>query len=386
MKVGFSDSEVAWLTELRRDLHRHPELSWRESATAERLERALADLGASAITRIAGTGVAARIPGRRPGGPVVAIRGDIDALPIQEATGLPYASEVPGVMHACGHDVHATWAVGAALLLSRAPADGDVIILLQPAEEAAEGASAVLASGVLDGVTAIFGAHVDRRYQVGQVVASEGPLAASADFFRIELTGAGAHGARPHEAADPIVGAATLVSALQTLVSRRVDPAAPAVVTVATINAGTADNIIPDRASLSGTIRTVDPSSRALLREELRHLSEHVAAAHHLQARVTFAAGTPPIVNPPGPTAWARAAVHAVLGPGGCVPLAGTNMGGEDFGFYLERMAGCFLRIGAREPGGAWLPAHSPTFQAAEESIFIGAAVLAETARRATAD
>jgi amidohydrolase len=275
--------------------------------------------------------------------------------------------------------------VGAALLLSRAPADGDVIILLQPAEEAAEGAAAVLASGVLDGVTAIFGAHVDRRYQVGQVVASEGPVAASADFFQIELTGAGAHGARPHESADPIVGAATLVSALQTLVSRRVDPAIPAVVTVATINAGTADNIIPDRASLGGTIRTVEPASRALLREELRHLSDHVAAAHHLQARVTFAAGTPPIVNPPGPTAWARSAVHAVLGPEGSVPLAGTNMGGEDFAFYLERMPGCFLRIGAREPGGAWLPAHSSKFHAAEDSIFIGAAVLAETARRATA-
>jgi amidohydrolase len=383
--LGFSPADVAWLTELRRALHRHPELSWQESATADRLERALAELGASGIMRVARTGVMARIPGRRPGAPVVAIRGDIDALPIQEATGLPFASEVPGVMHACGHDVHATWAVGAALLLSRAPADGDVIIVLQPAEEVAEGAAAVLASGALEGVTAIFGAHVDRQYEVGEVVASEGPVAASADFFRIELTGAGAHGARPHEAADPIVGAATLVSALQTLVSRRVDPAVPAVVTVATINAGTADNIIPDRASLSGTIRTVEPGSRALLREELRHLSEHVAAAHHLRARVTFAAGTPPIVNPPGPTGWARGAVEAVLGSQRCVPLAGTNMGGEDFAFYLERMPGCFLRVGAREPGGVWLPAHSPKFHAAEESIFIGAAVFAETARRATA-
>jgi amidohydrolase len=385
MIAGFSEREVAWLTELRRDLHRHPELSWQETATAERLERALAHAGARDIARIAGTGVIGRILGRRPDAPVVAIRGDIDALPIQEATGLPYASEVPGVMHACGHDVHAAWTVGAALLLSRAPAEGDVMILLQPAEETAEGATAVLASGALDGVDAIFGAHVDRRYAVGEVVAVEGPVAASADFFQIELTGAAAHAARPHESADPIVGAATLITALQTLVSRRVDPAIPAVVTVATINAGSADNIIPDRALLGGTMRTVEVSCRALLREELRHLADHVAAAHHLQARVTFAAGTPPVVNPPGPTAWARAAAHAVVGPERCMPLAGTNMGGEDFAFYLERMPGCFLRVGACEPGGAALPAHSPRFHAAEESIVIGAAVLAEAARRASA-
>jgi amidohydrolase len=386
MMLGFSDEEVAWLVELRRALHRHPELSWRETATAERLERALAVAGASGIERVAGTGVVARIRGRSGAAPTVAIRGDIDALPIEEATRLPFASEVPGVMHACGHDVHAAWTVGAARLLARSPAEGDVVILLQPAEETAEGALAVLESGVLEPVTAIFGGHVDRRYEVGHVAAVEGPVAAAADFFRIELAGAGAHGARPHEAADPIVGAATLVSALQTLVSRRVDPAAPAVVTVGTINGGTADNVIPERVSLSGTIRALDAATRALLREELRHVAEHAAAAHHLQAEVSFGAGTPPVVNPPGPAVWARLAVESVLGSQACVPLAGTNMGGEDFGFYLERMPGCFLRIGAREPGGAWLPAHSPRFQAAEASIFVGAAVLAETARRASSD
>ncbi|MBA2458300.1 MAG: amidohydrolase [Gemmatimonadales bacterium] len=381
----FSDDEVAWLSGVRRDLHRHPELSWREEGTAARLESALTALGATQVSRVARTGVMARMPGRRPGGPAVAIRGDIDALPIQEATGLPFTSEVPGVMHACGHDVHATWAVGAAMLLRKVPAEGDVVILLQPAEEAAEGAAAVLESGALDGVSAIFGGHVDRRYQVGQVVAQVGPVAASADFFEIEITGAGGHGARPHECADPIVGAGALIVAIQTLIARRLDPAVPGVVTVATVHAGTADNIIPDRATLTGTVRAVDPGSRAFLLEELRHLSEGVAAAHRLSARVTFAQGTPPIVNLPGPTAWASEAIGAVLGAGAEVPLAGTNMGGEDFAFYLERMPGCFLRIGAREPGGAWLPAHSPGFYAAEESVFVGAAVLAETARRASA-
>jgi amidohydrolase len=382
---AFTSDEIAWLSTLRRDLHRNPELSWQEEGTAKRLEHALTALGAADIVRVAGTGVLARIPGRRAGAPVVAIRGDIDALPIQETTGLPFSSEVAGVMHACGHDIHATWAVGAALLLRKAPADGDVLILLQPAEEAAEGASAVIRSGALDGVAAIFGAHVDRRYEVGQVVVQDGPLAASADFFRIELTGAGAHGARPHESADPIVGAATLIAALQTLVSRRLDPALPGVVTVATIHAGTADNIIPDHALLTGTVRAVDAASRALLIEELRHVSERVAEAHHLTARVTFDQGTPPVVNLPRPTAWAREAVRSVLGPGADVPLAGTNMGGEDFAFYLERMPGCFLRIGAREPGGPWLPAHSSGFYAAEESALVGAAVLAATARRAAA-
>ncbi len=384
-REAFDDEEVARLTTLRRDLHRHPELSWQEEQTAARLEQELRSLGASGIRRVAGTGVLAVVPGRTSGAPLVAIRGDIDALPIQEATGLPFASEVPDVMHACGHDVHATWAVGAALLLLKAPAERDVVILLQPAEEAAEGAAAVLRSGALAGVAAIFGAHVDRRYEVGQVVVHEGPIAASADFFEIELIGAGAHAARPHESADPIVGAGALIGALQTLVSRRLDPAMPGVVTVGTIHAGTADNIIPVRATLTGTVRAVDTASRELLLDELRHVSERIGAAYHLEARVTIARGTPPIVNPPRLTAWAREAVGATLGPGAAVPLEGTNMGGEDFAFYLEQIPGCFLRIGAREPGGVWLPAHSPGFYAAEESAFVGAAVLAETARRAAA-
>ena len=380
----FTGDELVWLTELRRELHRHPELSWHEEHTAARLEAALARAGAQDVRRVAGSGVLGRVPGRRRHRPLVAIRGDIDALPIQEATGLPFASEQPGVMHACGHDIHATWAVAAALLLCKAPAEGDVLILLQPAEEAADGAAAVLESGALDGVRAIFGGHVDRRYELGQVVAQAGPIAASADFFEIELTGAGGHGARPHEAADPVVGAAALVGALQTLVSRRLDPGIPGVLTVATIHAGIADNVIPDRAVLTGTVRTVDPASRALLRDELRHVTKHLAAGYHLQAKVTFDRGTPAVVNASGPAAWAREAVTAVLGVESLVPLVGTNMGGEDFAFYQERLPGCFLRVGAREPGGPLLPAHSPGFYAAEESAFIGAAVLAEAARRAS--
>ncbi len=381
----FADAEIDALVALRRDLHRHPELSWREERTASRLEEALRALGLADVRRVAGTGVVARVPGREAGAPVVAVRGDIDALPIEEATGLPFASETPGVMHACGHDIHATWAVGAAMLLARRPAAGDVLVVLQPAEEVGGGALRILESGALDGVSAIFGGHVDRRFAVGAVVADAGPLAASTDSFRVELLGAGSHGARPQESADPIVGLGALIGALQTIVSRRVDPASPAVVTVGTVKAGTASNVIPETATLTGTLRATTPETRALLADEVRRIAEQIAAAYRLEARVKVSAGTPPIVNPPDAAAIARAAAVAVLGERAVVPFGVTNMGGEDFAFYLERIPGCFLRVGAREEGGQRVAAHSPRFSAAEGSIFVGAAVLAECARRASA-
>lgn len=376
----FTREEIDTLVALRRDLHRHPELSWQEHATSDRLAATLAAAGIGDVRRVAGTGLVARIRGKN-AGRLVAVRGDIDALPIEEATGLPYSSEVPGVMHACGHDIHATWAIGAALLLARSPAAGDVLVVLQPAEEIGEGARAILDSGALDGVSAIFGAHVDRRFTVGQVVADAGPLAASADTFEIVLTGKGAHGARPQESADPVVGAAALIGALQTIVSRRLAPAAPGVVTVGTIHAGTAPNIIPESATLSGTVRATDPESRALLLGEVQRLAHSVADSYRLQATVTMRDGTPPLVNPTDAAGWARTAVTRVLGPDAAVPLGTTNMGGEDFACYLERIPGAFLRVGAREPGGERWAAHSPRFHAAEASIFVGAAVLAESAR-----
>lgn len=377
----FTASEVDLLLQLRRDLHRHPELSWKEERTAARLVEALSALGIDDVRRVAGTGVVARVPGREAGAPVTALRGDIDALPIQEATGLPFASEVPGVMHACGHDVHASWAVGAAALLRRTPARGDVIVVLQPAEEAGAGAAAILGSGALDGATAIFGAHVDRRFELGQVVAQAGPLAASADSFRIDLRGRGAHGARPHEGADPIVGAAALVTALQTIVSRRLDPATAAVLTVGSIHGGQAPNVIPEQVQLTGTLRATRPDVRRALQDGTRSLAESIATAYGLTAAVTFEAGTPPVVNSAREADWARLATERVLGPDAIKPLGLTNMAAEDFAFYLERMGGCFLRIGAREPDGEATPAHSPRFAPAEGSLFIGAAVLAECAR-----
>ena len=378
-----ADARDALVT-LRRDLHEHPELSFAERRTCERLHAALAPLDTRRLDRVAETGLVARIRGRDPAAPLVAVRGDIDALPIQEATGLPFASRTPNVMHACGHDVHASWAVGAAYLLAMTPAQGDVLVVLQPAEETGRGAAAVLESGALDDVRAIFGGHVDRRFAVGQVVAEAGPLAAAADTFRIELTGRGGHGARPQEGADPIVAAAALVGALQTIVSRRLDPARAAVVTVGTIHAGSAPNVIPDSAVLEGTLRAVDADTRQTLHEEMRRLAGTLAGAYGVSARVAIDLGPPPIVNPPEAAAWARTATVAVLGQQALTPLGTLNMGGEDFAYYMERIPGCFLRIGAREAGGEPIPAHSARFYAAEESLFIGAAVLAETARVAS--
>lgn len=372
------------LTALRRSIHQDPELAFQEERTAVKLEEALRSIGVKDVTRVAGTGIVARVPGSGRGAPVLAIRGDIDALPIAEETGLPFASRNQGVMHACGHDVHATWAVGAAALLMERPARGDTLIVLQPAEEVGRGAVAILASGALDGVQGIFGAHVDRRFEVGVVVADAGPLAASADTFDIELQGQGAHAARPHEARDPVVAAAALVMAIQTIVARRLNPAVPGVVTVGQISAGSAPNVIPDRAQLRGTIRAVDAPSRQLMMEELKRLAHSVAAAHGVSARVDVPEGTPPVVNPAAMTEVAREAVRRVLGEHALSPLGFVNLAGEDFAYYMERMPGCFLRVGAREAGGPMIPAHSPRFVPAEESLFVGAAVLAECARVAS--
>jgi hippurate hydrolase len=377
----FAPSLTTALSALRRDLHRHPELAFQETVTAVRLLAALTELGIDDVRRVGVSGLVARIPGRDRRAQPVAVRGDIDALPIHEATGLPFASEVAGVMHACGHDVHATWALGAAALLREHPAEADTLVVFQPAEEIGTGALSILESGALDGVRAIFGGHVDRRFDVGTVVADVGPLAASADTFDIELIGSGAHAARPHEARDPVVALGAVISALQTIVARRLNPATPGVVTIGTVSAGTAANVIPDRARLGGTVRAVDASSRAMMLGELRRVTETIAAGLGVRAQVTFDRGTPPVVNPAEATSWARRAAASLLGEQNVVPLGFLNLAGEDFAHYLEHMPGCFLRVGAREPGSETIPAHSPSFYAAEESVFVGAAILAECAR-----
>lgn len=374
------------LIALRHDLHRRPELAFEERETQARLRRELEALAPAALETIAGTGLVVRIAGRDRGAPVAALRGDIDGLPIHEETGAPFASEVPGRMHACGHDVHAAWAAGAAALLAAEPPAGDVLVVFQPAEEIGRGAAEVLASGALEGVAAIFGGHVDLRFEVGEVVAQAGPLAASSDTFRVVLGGGGAHGARPHEAADPVVGGAALVAALQTVVSRRLPPGTPAVVTVGAFHAGAAPNVIPDRAELAGTLRAQDPGVREALRHAVESMAQAIGALHGLEVAVELGDGTPPLVNPERGTAWARRATEDVLGEGALRPLGLINMAGEDFAVYLERIPGCFLRVGARRPGARPVPAHSSRFLPADEAVVVGAALLARCARVASED
>lgn len=380
----FSDADRTFLVELRRSLHRRPELSWKETQTQARLREALLGVGITDIRETAGTGLVAHIPGRKPGGASVAIRGDIDALPIQEETNLPFSSMHDGVMHACGHDMHATWAVGAGMLLARDPAVGEVRILLQPAEELGEGAPRVLAEGALDGVKAIFGGHVDWRFAIGEVVATPGPLAASTDTFEIAFKGRGGHGARPQDTLDPIVGLAAFVGDVQTIVSRRLDPALPGVITVGTFHAGSASNVIPEVARCGGTIRATTPATRALLCEELERLASAVAAAHRLTAEVTLSEGTPALMNGARSAAWAQAAVTELLGADALKSLPVANMGGEDFAFYTEQIEGCFMRIGTWSEGRSRAGVHTPRFDPDEDALFVASAVLAECARRAS--
>ncbi len=385
IREQFTDADRTFLAELRRSLHRRPELSWKEKQTQARLREALQACGITDVRETAGTGLIAHIPGSGGKGPAVAIRGDIDALPIQEATGLPFASQNDGVMHACGHDMHATWAVGAGLLLARSPAVGEVRVLLQPAEELGEGAPKVLEDGALEGVSAIFGAHVDWRYTVGEIVATPGPLAASTDTFEILFHGRGGHGARPQDTIDPIVGLSAFVCDLQTIVSRRLDPALPGVVTVGQLEAGSAPNVIPESARCTGTVRATRPDTRKLLLDELERVANAVAAAHRLTCTVRITEGTPPLMNGARGSAWMQDSARHLLGEASLRELAVANMGGEDFAFYTERIEGCFARIGTWREGRSRAGVHTPRFDPDEDALFIASALLAESARRASA-
>jgi len=381
----FTAEERDQVIALRRGLHAHPELSWQERGTQTRLVAALAHAGISDVRVIAGTGLVATIPGTRAGAPVIALRGDTDALPITEETGLPFASQNAGVMHACGHDMHSAWAVAAGMLLKKHPAEGEVRLILQPAEEVGEGATKVIESGALDGVHAIFGAHVDWRFTVGEVVATAGPLAASTDTFEVVFHGRGGHGARPQDTLDPVIGLGAFIMEVQTLVSRRLDPGLPGVVTVGVVQAGIASNVIPERARCAGTIRATTPDARKLLCDGVRALADGVAATHGLRAEVTLSEGTPPLVNTEQAATWARAATAAVLGADALRSLATANMGGEDFAFYTERMEGCFMRVGTWSEGRSRSGVHTPRFDPDESALVVAGAVLAECARVASA-
>ena len=371
------------LVAFRRELHRHPELAFQEKQTAERICRELDRIGIAYKSGVAETGILAEIPGGD-GGPAVALRADIDALPILEETGLAFASENEGVMHACGHDGHTTMVLGAAELLAR---DGALLapvrVLFQPAEERGAGAKAMIAAGALEGVAMIFGGHVDRNYETGVIVTHAGAVNASTDAFSIEIQGKGGHAARPHESVDSVVVGSMLVMAIQTIVSREVNPAHPTVVTVGRFEAGTASNVIAGRALLEGTIRTQETPVREGIIQSLTRICDSVANLHNAHIKMSVREGVPPVINPPEMAEIARRAASVVVGEDNAVPLHGANMGGEDFSYYLQTIPGCYVRLGMRAPGRESFPAHSSKFDFDEAVLPIGARYFYEVAKLA---
>ncbi|MBX3327746.1 MAG: M20 family metallopeptidase [Nitrospira sp.] len=369
------------LVVLRRTLHQYPELSGQETRTASAIGKFLYDLGIHHRMNIAGHGVVADIPGDS-GVPCVVLRADMDALPIQEETGLEFLSVHHGVMHACGHDGHTTMLLGAAALLSQEPdLPAPVRLIFQPAEEKGTGAIAMIKEGALDGAGLIFGGHLDRHYHPGTIVVSEGPVNASSDNFAVEIIGQGAHGARPHESIDAVVVGSLMIMALQTIVSREVDPARPSVVSVGQFHAGTAPNVIAGQAKLEGTVRAQDPAVRQQLLNSVRRIAESIGQLHGAKIYVTVTEGTPPLVNDAVMAGLARRAAIEAVGEANVLPLKTANMGAEDFSYYLEKIPGAYVRFGGQVPGREGYPAHSSKFDFDEEALAVGAAYYRAIAR-----
>ncbi|MBB5958927.1 hippurate hydrolase [Saccharothrix tamanrassetensis] len=337
---------------LRRQVHRNPEQGLDLPATQAAIQHTLTGLPLEITTGKSSTSVVAVLRGARPG-PTVLLRGDMDALPLQEETGLAYASEVEGSMHACGHDTHVAMLASAArLLCSRREAlSGQVVFMFQPGEEGMHGAKHMLDEGVLDAagppVEKAFALHITSTLQSGVVVSRPGPTMASADMFHVVVKGKGGHGGMPHDAVDPIPSAAAMVGALQTMVARRVSVHQPAVVTVAQIKAGTTTNIIPETAVVEGTIRTLSEETRTFVHQELRRVCEHVAAAHGCTAEVAIIPGYPVTVNDAEVGPHVIDVTTAALGSRWAAPMEDPLMGAEDFSYVLQRVPGAMAFLGA---------------------------------------
>jgi amidohydrolase len=360
--------------EWRRAIHRWPEVAFEEHRTAGLVESVLRSAGLEP-ERVAGTGVVARLRTGR-AGPVIALRADMDALPIDERSGLPFSSERPGLMHACGHDGHTAMLLGAANVLAggERPA-GELRLLFQHAEEIAPGgARDLVAAGAMDGVDFVFGCHLWTPLALGKVAAVPGPFMAAADFFRLTVSGRGGHAGLPHTATDTVAVAAALVTNLQHVVSRGVDPLQPAVVTVGALHAGEAPNVIPGRAELAGTTRSFDPEVRARLPELIERVAAGVCAAHGAEFALEYTMGYRPVVNDERATALVRAAV----GEDRLTDLA-PIMGGDDFSAYLEHAPGCYAFVGA----GGEFPHHHPRFVIDERALEIGTRLHVNVALRA---
>lgn len=356
--------------------HKHPELSYEEYETTARIKENLTVAGIRIINVPLKTGLIAEVgSGKKP---ILAIRCDIDALPIQEKTDLTYQSQIPGKMHACGHDFHTATVLGVAYLLKQREAalNGTVRIIFQPAEEAPGGAVTILETGALQDVQAIFGIHSSSLFEVGTVGIKAGAVTAAVDRFNITYTGKGTHAAHPQNGIDPIVTAAAFVSSVQSIISRNMDPFSPALLSITHFESGTTWNVIPETAYLEGTVRTLVPQDRVIMQERLHTLAKNIATAYGAEAAIQWISGPPATAND---AAWASFAAAAAAKRGLQVEVSPNSLGGEDFAFYQEKIRGVFIQIGT----GKSYPNHNPHFRVDPAALFPAAEYVADLAEQA---
>ena len=374
------------LIDIRRHLHQWPELSFQEYETSAFVAKQLHDLGVPHDTEVARTGVVGVLGEGE--GPTIALRADMDALPILEENDVPYRSRREGVMHACGHDAHTTMLLGAAMLLKQVEDQlpGRVKLIFQPAEEIIggdgySGAKLMVEEGVVDDVDAIIGIHVDPTIEVGKVGVRPGPMMAAADRIEIDILGKKAHGAYAYLGADAIVLAAQVILAAQTIISRRIPAVQEGVITFGEIHGGVRDNIISDRVHLTGTVRSFDPAIRDQIERELEDVVSIVEKMGG-RYRYHYARGNPAVINDGQLTGFLARMAKQTLGPEGVVEAAKTT-GAEDFAWYMKRTRGTFMRVGVKHPNWPDVrPLHTPTFDIDERALAVGAAVIAQAALR----
>jgi amidohydrolase len=365
------------LVEIRRALHARPELGWAEHESTALVGAELRALGLTPRLLAAGTGAVCDLGAP----PFVLLRADLDALPLPDLTGTPWASTVPEVCHACGHDAHTTALVGAARLLVATPAPHGVRLLFQPAEEVMPGgAHTALGEGVLDDVARAFALHCDPSLDVGHVGVRSGPITAAADQVDVTLTGPGGHTSRPHNTVDLVAALAHVVSELPAVLSRAVDPRASLSVVFGAIHAGSAVNAIPRTGTARATVRCLDAEVWASAEKVVTRAVEALAAAYGADVEVVYTRGVPPVVNDATCAAVLGAAADLACGPGTAVDTP-QSLGGEDFGWLTAAVPGAMARLGVHTPGGAYHDLHQPTFDLDERALDVGAAVLAAAAR-----
>lgn len=371
------------LVGLRRDLHAHPELSWTEHRTTDVVAGHLEAIGWR-LQRLSPAGLVADLgTGER----TVGLRADLDALPVQEVSEDPWRSTLPGVAHACGHDVHTSALVGAAHALARLHAVGElggrVRLFFQPAEEVMPGGAVhLMGLGVLDGVERVFALHCDPGVDVGQVGLRLGPLTSAADRIEIRLEGTGGHTSRPHLTGDLTFALAKMTTELPAILSRRLDPRSGVSVVWGMVQAGSAPNVIPDHGVLAGTVRILDAVAWAECEKLVRELVHEIVRPYGVTAHLDYQRGVPPVVNESLSNRILAEAVTEVLGPDGQV-MAPQSLGGEDFGWYLDQVPGAMMRLGTRTPGGVTYDLHQGNLHIDERAIPIGARLMAEAAWRA---